>query len=141
MSEEFDPDLASLPAGFRRITWEIGTAELQKSIMTVETFEALRAGQTNVRVIRAKICQRRKLSVKPSTGRWAETASDRFVNEHAWVLEKMAELGMIRKVDQRTRETSLLAGAEEKLPEVVGFFQRNEPFEWKAGPYKKAPGW
>jgi hypothetical protein len=139
MIREPDSDLLSLPEGFRRITWENGTAELQKSVMTVETFEALRAGQTNVRGIRAKICQKRKMSVKPSTGRWTETASDRFVNEHAWVLEKMAESGMIRKVNQRTHETSLLLDAEERLSGVVDFFRRNEPFEWRPGAYKKAP--
>jgi len=48
---------------------------------------------------------------------------------------------MIEKVDQRSHQTALLPGAEDKLPAVVAFFQRNEPFEWKPGPYKKAPGW
>jgi hypothetical protein len=61
-------DFTLLPEGLRRITWEIGTTEPQKSVMAVETFEALRVGQTNVRGIRGKMCQRRKLSVKPSTG-------------------------------------------------------------------------
>jgi hypothetical protein len=79
--------------------------------------------------------------VYPSRGKWTETASDRFVNEHAWVLAKMNELEMIPKVDGRTRETKLLPGAEEKLQQVIEFFQSNEPFEWKPGQYKKAPGW
>jgi hypothetical protein len=109
--------------------------------MAVETFEALRAGVTNVERIRTMIRSKRKLSVKQSTGKWTETASDRFVNEHAWVLERMNVFGIITGVDSRNRETSLLLDANERLPALVEFFQRNEPFEWKPGPYKKAPGW
>jgi hypothetical protein len=140
MSEQSDPDLTSR---FRDITWEIGESELQKSIMAVETFEALQDGQTNVRGIRAKICQKRKLKFnpsKPSTGMWTENPSDRFVNEHAWVLSMMNQYRMIEKVDQRTHQTALLPGARLKLSAVVDFFRSNEPFEWKPGPYKKAPG-
>jgi hypothetical protein len=48
---------------------------------------------------------------------------------------------MIPVVNQRTKETSLLSCAVEKLPAVVNFFHRNEPFAWKPGRYKKAPGW
>ena len=145
ISEEPDmSDLASLSNGFRKITWEIGEAELQKSVMAVETFEALRNGEANVRAMRAKICQKRKLKFNPSnpsTGRWAEKPSDRFVNEHAWVLSIMNQFKMIEKVDQRTHQTALLPDADQKLSAVVDFFRSNEPFEWKPGPYKKAPGW
>jgi hypothetical protein len=66
----------------------------------LETFEALRDSQTNVRGIRAKICQKRKLKFSPSDpsiGKWAENPSDRFVNEHAWVLSMMNQFGMIEK--------------------------------------------
>lgn len=141
MSKQRFTDLTPLPEDFREISWEIGQAELQKSVMTVETFETLRAGENNVERIRNKIRLKRKLRVKQSTGKWTETASDRFVNEHAWVLEKMNVFGMIAKVNSRTKETSLLPDAEERLSAVVEFFQRNEPFEWKPSPYKKAPGW
>jgi hypothetical protein len=135
---------SDLTEGFREISWEIGEAELQKSVMAGETFEALRDGQTNVRAIRAKICQKRKLKFFPSkssTGKWTETPSDRFVNEHAWVLSMMNQFGMIEKVNQRTHQTALLPDANVKLSAVVDFFKSNEPFEWKQGPYKKAPGW
>ena len=135
------PDLTPIPPDFREITWEIGKAELQKSVMAVETFEALRAGKTNVKGIRTLICRKRKLIEHSSTGRWTETASDRFINEHAWVLAIMNKFGMSPKVDTHTKETSLLTSTEERLSAVVEFFQRNEPFEWKPGPYKKAPGW
>jgi hypothetical protein len=142
MIKKAAPDLTPIPEDFREITWENGNAELQKSVMAVETFEALRAGQTNVKAIRTLICRKRKLIVHPSTGRWTETASDRFVNEHAWVLAIMNEFEMCPKVNSRTKETSLLPGAEKRLSAVVEFFQRNEPFEWRPGArYKKAPGW
>ena len=136
-----DPDLTPIPEGFREITWEIGTAELQESVMAVETFEALRAGKANVKNIRTLICRKRKLIEHRSAGNWTETAGDRFINEHAWVLATMNDFDMISKVDSRTRETSLLPGAEERLAAVVEFFQRNEPFEWRPGPYKKARSW
>jgi hypothetical protein len=131
----------TVPDGFREITWAIGEAELQKSVMAVETFEALRAGKTNVVAIRTLICRKRKLIVHPSTGRWTERPSDRFLNEHAWVLAIMNKFGVTPHVNSRTRETSLLPGAEQKLPTVINFFKHNEPFEWKPGSYKKAPGW
>ena len=134
-------DCAPTPENFREITWEIGEFELQKSVMAVETFDALRDGQTNVRGIRAKICQKRKLKFNPSTGKWTDNPSDRFVNEHAWVLSMMNRAGMIEKVDQRTHQTALLLGADAKLSELVDFFRSNEPFEWKPGPNKKAPEW
>jgi len=142
MIGEPDPDVTPIPADFREITWEIGETELQKSVMAVETFELLQAGETNVGAIRAKICQKRRLKFYPSTGKWTDNLSDRFVNEHAWVLAKMNKpFGIIPPVNNRTRQTSLLPGAGEKLSAVVEFFKSNEPFKWERGSYKKAPGW
>ena len=89
----------------------------------------------------AKICEKRKLKFNPSTGKWTDNPSDRFVNEHAWVLSMTKQVGMIEKVDQRTHQTAFLPGADQKLSEVVDFFRSNEPFEWKPEPYKKAPEW
>ena len=136
-------DVTPPPEGWRLITWGLGTAELQKSVMAVETFEALRGGETKVEEIRLRIRKKRKLWVKHSGGKWTETASDRFVNEHAWVLAIMNKSGMTTKVDRRTKETSLLPrpDLDARLAEVVTFFKNNEPFEWKPGEYKKAPGW
>lgn len=136
-------DVTRPPDDWRLIDWEIGTKELQKSIMTVETFEALRAGETKVEEIRLNIRKKRKLWVKHSAGKWTETASDRFVNEHAWVLAIMNEYGVTSKVDRRTKETSLLPrpDLDAKLGEVIRFFEKNEPFEWRPGEYKRAPGW
>ena len=136
------PNVTPIPADFREITWEIGEAELQKSAMAVETFELLRSGETNVERIRNAIRSKRKLYMKKSTGKWTETPSDRFVNEHAWVLARMNKpFGMIPPVNHRSRQTSLWPGADKKLSAVVEFFKRNEPFKWEPGPYKKAPGW
>ena len=83
----------------------------------------MRVGETNVERNRNKIRDKRKLWVSQSTGRWTEKPSDRFVNEHAWVLAKMNIFGMIPHVDRRTKATSLLPGAEEKLSAVDRFFQ------------------
>lgn len=141
MAKQSDRDPTPVPEGFRWITWEIGTEELQKSAMAVETFEALQAAVTHVEKIRNAIRCRRKLLVSASTGQWTQTASDRFVNEHAWVLSVMNQFGMIPAVNRRSKETSLLPGAAEKLPAVVEYFRQNEPFYWKPGPYKKAPRW
>jgi|HubBroStandDraft_1064217.scaffolds.fasta_scaffold82645_2 hypothetical protein len=142
MIGEPDSDLTPVPTNFREITWEIGEAELQKSSMALETFELLRSGETNVERIRNAIRSKRKLYMKKSTGKWTEAPSDRFVNEHVWVLAKMNKpFGMIPPVNNRTRQTSLLPGADEKLSAVVKFFKSNEPFKWERGPYKKAPGW
>ena len=141
MNEQRFRDPSPLPDGWRYISWEIGEAELQKSVMAVETFEALQAGQTNVVGIRTLICRKRKVIVGKSTGEWTKSPSDRFVNEHAWVLEKMNAEGMTSKVNSRTKETSVLPNAKEKLKAVVEFFKRTEPFKWEPGSYIKAPGW
>jgi hypothetical protein len=141
MTQQPDSGLSPVPDGFRWITWEIGENELQKSTMAVETLMALQTGVNNVEKIRSGIRQRRKLLVSLSTGQWTNTPSDRFVNEHAWVLSIMNQFGMIAAVNRRTKVTSLLPGAAEKLPAVVKHIQRNEPFVWKAGAYKKASGW
>ena len=136
-----DRHLSAIPDGYRWITWEIGTRELQKSAMAVETFEALRAGITNVERVRAIIRQRRKLLMQRSAGKWSATPSDRFINEHAWVLSMMTQFDMIPAVDRRTKETSLLSNADDKLSTLVDYFQRNEPFLWQPGDYKQAQGW
>jgi hypothetical protein len=90
MTEQRLSDPAPIPEGFR-VTWEIGKAELQKSVMAVETFEALRDGTTNVDAIRTLIRRKRKLIVHPSSGRCTETPSNRFINEHAWALAIMSD--------------------------------------------------
>ena len=70
-----DRDNVGLPAGARWITWEIGTAELQRSAMAIETFEDLLAGETHVERLRNNIRLRRKLLVRKSTGLWSTDPS------------------------------------------------------------------
>lgn len=42
----------------------------------------------------------------------------------------MNECDMSPKVNSRTKSTSLSPGAAERLPTVIQFLKRNEPFEW-----------
>lgn len=130
-----------IPSGVRWITWEIGTAELQRSAMAIETFDDLVAGETHVERLRNNIRRRRKLLVRQSTGKWSSDPSERFVNEHAWVLSLMNGYGMITRVERRTKQTSLLPDAADKLPLLLEEMQRTEPREWKEGPYQKPSGW
>jgi hypothetical protein len=70
------------------------------------TLQFLRRGITNSDRMRQEICRARKLILRKSTGRWNETPSDKFTNEHAWVLEDL----VVRKVIERvaTKEYRLL---------------------------------
>jgi hypothetical protein len=40
----------------------------------------------------------RKLILAPITGMWNENPSNKFVNEHAWVLEDLVVRGVIKKL-------------------------------------------
>ena len=64
------------------------------------TLDFLRQGITNSDRMRDEIRMTRKLILKKSTGNWNATPSDKFVNEHAWVLEDL----VVRKVIERTSE-------------------------------------
>ncbi len=90
-----------IPSHLRWITWEIGTAELQRSAMAVETFEDMAAGETHVERLRNNIRRRRNLIVREATGQWATDPSERFVNEHAWVLEQLVVDGTIEQVGEK----------------------------------------
>jgi hypothetical protein len=137
MTVQLDTGITPVPEDFRWITWEIGTDELQKSVMAIETFEALQAGVTHVEGIRSVIRQRRKLLVSLSTGEWTKTPSDRFVNEHAWVLSEMNQFGLIAAVNRRTKVTTLLHGAAEELPAVASISSGTNPLLGSRGPTKR----
>jgi hypothetical protein len=109
--------------------------------MAIETFNDMLAGETHVERLRNRIRHRRGLLVRESTGRWSTDPSERFVNEHAWVLSLMNQYGMITKVVQRTKQTSFLPGAAEKLPALAEEMRHTEPRGWKEGAYQKPPGW
>jgi hypothetical protein len=64
------------------------------------TIDLLCQGIENSDRIRDEIRQRRKLILSRATGNWNETPSDKFVNDHAWVLEDL----VVRKIIEKTAE-------------------------------------
>ena len=74
-----------------------------------QTLEFLRAGVVNSDRMREAIRKERKLIFGPITGNWNSSPSDKFVNEHAWVLEDL----VVRKIIERVsdKEYRLLATA------------------------------
>ena len=64
------------------------------------TLEMLHQGITNSDRMRDEIRRAQKLILSRATGRWNETPSDKFVNEHAWVLEDL----VVRKIITKSTE-------------------------------------
>ena len=84
-------------------------------ILTREEFEhmtlqMLYAGITNSDRMRDAITRRRKLILQRSTGQWNDTPSDKFVNEHAWVLSDLVQR---RIVDEPVAEKEYRLISEE----------------------------
>lgn len=50
--------------------------------------------------MRDEIRRQRQLILQKATGDWNRTPSDKFVNEHAWVLEDL----VVRKIIEKTAE-------------------------------------
>jgi len=69
--------------------------------LAAETLALLNNGITNSDRMRDVIRRTRKLILSKSTGRWSESPSDRFVNEHAWVLENLVVTGSIERVSAK----------------------------------------
>ena len=65
------------------------------------TFSMMTQGITNSDEMRNKIRRDRKLILKRATGNWNATPSDKFVNEHAWVLESLVVNGTIEKITEK----------------------------------------
>jgi hypothetical protein len=65
------------------------------------TLELMRRGMTNSDRMRDKIRQDRKLIIQKATGRWNETPSDKFVNQHAWALEELVMRRLIEKLSEK----------------------------------------
>jgi hypothetical protein len=65
------------------------------------TLNLLRRGMANSDRIRDEIRRERKLILKRTTGNWNETPSDKFVNEHAWVLENLVIRNIIEKLKEK----------------------------------------
>jgi len=69
--------------------------------LAAETLALLRKGVTNSDRMRDAIRRTRKLILSKATGRWSDSPSDRFVNEHAWVLENLVVSGSIERVGDK----------------------------------------
>ena len=65
------------------------------------TLEMLRKGISNSDRMRDQVRRQRRLKLTKATGRWNDTPSDKFVNEHAWVLEDLVVRKIIRKVVEK----------------------------------------
>ena len=65
------------------------------------TLELLQRGTTNSDRMRDAIRRERKLILKKATGNWNNTPSDKFVNEHAWVLEDLVVRKIIEKIAEK----------------------------------------
>jgi hypothetical protein len=64
------------------------------------TLDLLHQGITNSDRMRDELRQPRGLKLKRVTGHWNKTPSDKFVNEHAWVLEDL----VVRKIINKAME-------------------------------------
>jgi hypothetical protein len=60
------------------------------------TLDLLRSGVTNSDRMRDRIRREKQLILQKATGKWNSSPSDKFVNEHAWVLEDLVLRGVIR---------------------------------------------
>ena len=65
------------------------------------TLDLLRRGVTNSDRMRDEIRRQRKLILTRATGNWNDTPSDKFVNEHAWVLEDLVVRNVIEKIAEK----------------------------------------
>jgi hypothetical protein len=65
------------------------------------TLQLMRRGITNSDRMRDKIRQDRKLIIQKANGRWNETPSDKFVNQHAWALEELLTRRLIEKLSEK----------------------------------------
>jgi hypothetical protein len=65
------------------------------------TLNLLRAGITNSDHMRQEISRKKKLIRRKATGRWNGTPSDKFINEHAWVLEDLVVRHVIETITDK----------------------------------------
>jgi hypothetical protein len=61
----------------------------------------LRQGIMNSDRMRNEMRSQRKLILRKATGNWNGTPSDKFVNEHAWVLEHLVTKRIIEKTTEK----------------------------------------
>lgn len=83
---------------WRKIEFEDVPSRQEFEILTLEL---LRRGITNSEEMRTEIRKQRKLILQKTTHNWNETPSGKFVNEHAWVLEKLVVDEIIERVGDK----------------------------------------
>ena len=111
--ESMKPLAESVPSisGWRSI--EFGDVPSREEFEEL-TLKLLRKGVTNSDQMRNEIRTKKQLILKKATGRWNGTPSDKFVNEHAWVVEDL----VVRHVIESTAEKEYrLLSPDEKLPD------------------------
>ena len=70
----------------------------------------LRNGVSNSDAMRHEISRQQKLIQRKATGRWNGTPTDKFINEHAWVLEDLVVTRVIEKI--RDKEYRLVQSGD-----------------------------
>ncbi len=65
------------------------------------TLDLMRHGIVNSDRMRDAIRRERRLILSKATGNWNDTPSDKFVNEHAWVLEDLVVKKVIEKLGKK----------------------------------------
>ena len=65
------------------------------------TLDLMRHGIINSDRMRDAIRRERRLILSKATGNWNDTPSDKFVNEHAWVLEDLVVKKVIEKLGKK----------------------------------------
>ena len=60
--------------------------------------------ERDAKKMRSIIRQRRRLMVQETIGQWNDDPSNKFVNEHAWVLPKLVSEKLIALTDKRRQE-------------------------------------
>jgi hypothetical protein len=65
------------------------------------TLALMRQGIINSDRMRDAIRRERRLILNKATGNWNDTPSDKFVNEHAWVLEDLVVKKVIEKLGKK----------------------------------------
>jgi hypothetical protein len=71
------------------------------------TIAMMRQGITNSDRMRDKIRQDRKLIIQKPKGHWNESPSEKFVNEHAWVLKDLVERYVIETLSDKEYRLSM----------------------------------
>jgi hypothetical protein len=65
------------------------------------TLDLMRQGIIDSDRMRDAIRRERRLILNKATGNWNDTPSDKFVNEHAWVLEDLVVKKVIEKLGKK----------------------------------------